>query len=268
MIPIFSRVQKIIDEGQVAALATVVESHGSTPRKPSARMIIFRDGTIEGTVGGGALEKKVIDEAAEVIKTGQPKLVEIELQDNTPHSVGGICGGGVKIFLEKIGNIPRLFIFGAGHVGQTLARMAVEFDWEVVVYDDREEFTNPANFPEYVKTVHAPFEEALERLQPTEQDYIVIVTYKHANDSTVLKQALQYPARYIGMIGSELKCVRIKDKLLDEGVSEEHLQRVVAPIGLDIGAHAPNEVAVSILAQLIRVMNGLPAHETHNVEDA
>ncbi len=252
---IFERVQELFDQNKPAVLATIIESRGSTPRKTATRMIIYPGGSIEGTIGGGSLEKKTIDEALEVLKTGEPKLVHIALREKEPDSVEGICGGEIQVFLERIGTAPRLLIFGAGHVGQTLARMAGEMDLQVVVYDDREEFTRPERFPSYVKTVHGPFDKAIETLQPTQDDFIVIVTYQHANDQGVLKQSLPTPAKYIGMIGSERKCLRIRENLANEGVPREQLDRVHAPIGIAIGGHSPAEVAISILAQIVQVMN-------------
>lgn len=260
MFPVFKRAQELMDEGKPAALATVIETQGSTPRKPGSRMIVYPDRKIEGTVGGGALENKVIDVAIKVIDEGNPELVHIDLQDDQPHSVGGVCGGKLTVFVEKIGYASRLLIFGAGHVGQTLARMAAELEIEIMVYDDREQFAVPDLFPEGVKVCHGPFDKAMETLQPKQSDYIVIMTYKHMNDRQVVKEALKTPAKYIGMIGSELKVMRVMDDLKKEGVTEDQLNRVIAPIGLNIGAHTPAEVAVSILAQVVRVMSGFPPH--------
>lgn len=255
MRPTFLRIQQLVDERIPSALATVVESSGSTPRKPGSRMIIFPDASIEGTVGGGALEKSVIDRATELIKSGESKLVEIELRENTPHSVGGICGGALKVFIETLGMAPRLLIFGAGHVALTMAQMAQELDLQIVVYDDREEFARPERFPLNVKVICGPFEQAMEILQPTPMDYITIVTYKFTLDALVLQHALETPAHYIGMIGSEVKCLRVMNDLSKAGVPQEKLDRVHAPIGLPIGAHTPAEVAVSILAQIVQIMN-------------
>ncbi len=252
---IFERIQTLFDQNKPAVLATMVESHGSTPRKAGTRMIVFPDGSIEGTIGGGGFEKKVIEEAQNVLQSAEARLVHISLRENEPTSVGGICGGEVRVFLERIGTLPRLLIFGAGHVGQTLARMAGEIDIQVIVYDDREEFTRPDLYPAHVKPTYGSFPKAMESLKPTEDDFIVIVTYQHANDQQVLKDALSTPARYIGMIGSEMKCLRIRENLKEEGIQEEQLDRVHAPIGLPIGGHSPAEVAISILAQLVQVMN-------------
>jgi xanthine dehydrogenase accessory factor len=245
----------LYDERIPAAVATVVESQGSTPRKPGSRMIVFPDGRIEGTVGGGALEKRVIEVAQEILRTGEPQLVPIELRENAPHSVGGVCGGALRVFIEPVGTPPRLLVFGAGHVGQTLAEMTRELDLQVVVYDDREEYAQAERFPAHVKVVCGPFPEAMSRLQPTSGDLIAIMTYQFMKDEQLLKDALETPARYIGMIGSELKCLRVMNDLKKLGVAPERLDGVHAPIGLPIGAHTPAEVAVSILAQIIRTLN-------------
>ncbi len=257
MISIFRRVQELFEEGRAAALCTVVQSAGSTPQKPGARMIVYPDGSIEGTVGGGALEKRVIEQAREVIETGESRLTPIELRENQPHSVGGVCGGEMLVFVEKIGTQPRLLILGGGHVGQTLSRMATELPLQIVVYDDREEYAQPERFPPNVKTVCGPFEQAMETLQPAAQDYIAVMTYKYTLDELLVKAAVETPAKYIGMIGSEMKCLRVMDDLADQGVSKDKLARVRAPIGIDIGAHTPPEVAVSILGEIVQVMNGM-----------
>ncbi|HPP03020.1 MAG TPA: XdhC/CoxI family protein [bacterium] len=257
MISIFRRVQELYEEGRPAALCTVVQSAGSTPQKPGARMIVYPDGSIEGTVGGGALEKRVIEEARKVIETGESHLIPIELREHQPHSVGGVCGGEMTVFVEKIGTWPRLLILGGGHVGQTLSRMAAELPLQIVVYDDREEYADPERFPPGVKTVCGPFENAMETLQPTSQDYIAIMTYKYTLDELLVKAAVNTPAKYIGMIGSEMKCRRVRDDLTDQGVPKEKLDRVHAPIGIEIGAHTPPEVAVSILGEIVQVMNGM-----------
>ncbi|MEW6235150.1 MAG: XdhC/CoxI family protein [Candidatus Omnitrophota bacterium] len=254
---IFGKIQEIVSEGRPAALATIVECRGSTPRKPGARMIVYPNGTIDGTIGGGALEKQAIEEALQVLAEGAPKLIRIVLHDDVPGSGVGICGGEASVFLERIGSAPRLLIFGAGHVGRMLARMAEEFDFTIAVFDDRREFADPALFSPRVKVHCAPFGQAIELLKPTPEDYIVIMTYGHEHDGQLLRDALKTPAKYVGMIGSRKKCLKIKEDLVKEGFTPQQIERAAAPIGLPIGAHTPAEIAVSILAQLIQVANGL-----------
>lgn len=255
MTSIFQRIQELIDEGRPAALATVVESSGSTPRKPGARMIVYPDGSIEGTVGGGSVEKHVIEEALTLIEKGESRLIHIDLRENKSDSVGGICGGEMRVFIEIIGNAARLLILGAGHVGRTLARMAKELDFRVVVYDDREEQAAPDQFPSEAKVICGPFEKAMETMQPASRDYIAIMTYNHALDESLLKDALETPAKYVGMIGSKTKSRQVKEHLANQGVSQERLDAVHAPIGLPIGAHSPAEIAVSILSEIVKVTN-------------
>ncbi len=255
MIPLFQRAQELIDEDRPAALATVVEAKGSTPRKPGARMIVYPDGSIEGTVGGGGLEKRVIEEALIRIGSGESGLIHITLRDSTPGASEGACGGEMRVFIEPIGNAPRLLIFGAGHVGRTLARMASELDFHIVVYDDREEYADPEYFPKTIRLVHGPFDQAMETLQPTLRDSIVIMTYNHALDQSLLKDALGTPARYVGMIGSKTKCKKVRENLLAEGISNERLQQAHAPIGLPIGGHTPAEIAISILGEIVQESN-------------
>ncbi len=252
---IFRRIQNLYDEGRPAALVTLVESSGSTPRKAGARMIVYPDGSIEGTIGGGIMEKRVIEEARSLIETGESNLLHIDLRENRPDSVGAVCGGELRVYIEPIGTLARLIIFGAGHVGQTLARMARELQFQVVVYDDREEYARIDRFPSDVKVLCDSFERCMEILKPTSIDYIAIMTYRYTIDELLAKLSLDTSARYVGMIGSELKCMRVKDHLEQQGVPREKLERIHAPIGLPIGGHTPAEVAVSVLAEIVKEAN-------------
>lgn len=257
MTPIFGRIQEIIDEGRQAALATIVEASGSTPGKPGARMIVHPDASIEGTIGGGTVEKQTIEKALDVIQSGENRSFQFDLRDETSGSAVGVCGGTLRVFIEKIGRSSRLIVFGGGHVGQTLAWMAEGLDLDIVIYDDRREFTDPARFPARVKTVCDSFDRAMDILKPTENDYIAIMSYMHTHDGQILHAALQHPFKYAGMIGSQKKCRHVMAELRDQGISQDLLDRVHAPIGIPIGAHTPTEIAISILAEIIRVMNGI-----------
>lgn len=252
---IFQRIQELYEEGRAAALATVVEASGSTPRKPGARMIVYPDGSIEGTVGGGGVEKRVIEEALNVIEKGQSRLIHMDLREKKSDTVGAVCGGELRIFVEAIGNVPRLLILGAGHVGRTLAGMAAELDLRVVVYDDREEQTDRDQFPPGTRVICGPFKKAMDAIQPTTRDYIAVMTYSHTLDESLLRDALETPAKYVGMVGSKTKCQRVKERLASQGVSQERLNDVHAPIGLPIGAHTPAEIAISILGEIVKEAN-------------
>ena len=236
-------------------MALVVETVGSTPQKTGARMLVFPDGSIEGTIGGGGLEKRVIDEALSAIEDQTSRLISIDLHRETSESIDAVCGGEVRVFIEPIGTVSRLIIFGAGHVGRALARLAQDLSLRVVVYDDREEHADPAQFPDTTKIVCGPFEDAMDRVQPTAQDYIVILTYDHKHDELVLHDALATPAKYVGMIGSSRKCRHVRERLLKQGISQAQLDRAHAPIGLPIGAHTPAEIAISIAGEIVKEMN-------------
>jgi xanthine dehydrogenase accessory factor len=233
----------------------VVESIGSTPRKPGARMIVYPDGSIEGTVGGGSVEKRVIEEALSLLEKRESRLIHMDLREKKPDSIGAVCGGELRVFIEIIGNLPRLLILGAGHVGRTLARMAAELDFRVVVYDEREEQASPDRFPSDTEVICGPFEKAMETLQPTSYDYIAIMTHSHTLDESLLKNALDTPARYVGMVASKTKSKQIKERLASQGVPQKRISEVHAPIGLAIGAHTPAEIAISILGELIQEAN-------------
>ncbi|MBN2329230.1 MAG: XdhC family protein [Candidatus Omnitrophica bacterium] len=252
MTSLFGRAQELLDENRTAALATVVETKGSSPRKPGARMIVYPDGSIEGTVGGGGLEKRVIEESLALMKKGESRLLHISLHDQAPGASEGMCGGEMRVFIESIGGAPRLLILGAGHVARTLARMAVELDLNVMVYDNREEYADDKYFPSQVRVIHGPFENAMERLEPAPRDSIVIMTYNHEWDQSLLKDALETSAGYVGMIGSQTKCKQIRDNLTKLGIPGERLRQAHAPIGLPIGGHAPAEISISILGEMIR----------------
>ncbi len=252
---IFHRIDELADEGKLFVLATIVESTGSTPRKPGARMIVYPDGSIEGTIGGGSVEKQVIEQSKSVLETGKSELIRIDLRGKQTDPTEPICGGELRVFLEPMGNLRRLLILGAGHVARAVAGMGNELDVRIVVYDDRTEQADPKHFPENTKVISGPFVKAMEILQPTERDYVAIMTYDHALDEQLLKAALESPAEYVGMVGSKSKSKRIKERLVEEGLPEKRVEEAHAPIGIPIGGHSPAEIAISILAEIVKEMN-------------
>lgn len=255
MFNVFRRIADLVDARRTFVTASVVNTEGSTPQKPGARMILFPDGSFEGTIGGGAMEEHVKREAAALMTSGGSKLVTVNLRKGEEFSVGGICGGDVHLVLERIAPAGRLMIFGGGHVGRAVAKLGAELGMSLVVYDDRVDYLKPDDFPQGSQLIHAPFEQAAERTTPGGEDAVAIVTYAYPNDLTVLRQMVAGDVGYIGMIGSKVKCQKVLAALREEGVSAADLNRVHAPIGLEIGAHTPAEVAISILGQIVQWMN-------------
>lgn len=232
------------------ALATIVEARGSTPGEVGARMLVFSDGTIKGTVGGGPLEGKVIEEGLEVLKSSQTTLLSYELKEKEAAGLGMVCGGRVQVFVEPLLPQPHLVIAGGGHIAQSLCPFAKAIGYSVTVVDDREEFVNKEKFPtaDHLKLGEIP--EILNQTNIYPHTYIVIVTRGHTWDEESLHAVINSPAMYIGMIGSSRKVMRAFENLHKKGVHSAQLSRVKAPIGLRIGGNTPAEIALSILSQM------------------
>jgi xanthine dehydrogenase accessory factor len=249
---IFEEVVKMRRVGQRGALATIVHTNGSIPSYESSRMLVRDDGTIAGTVGGGCVEAEVWAAAKEVIESEQPRKMTFNLNHDAAYDAGLICGGTLEIFVEPILPQPTLYIFGAGHVSTALARVAHQAGFAIGIIDDRESFANAERFP-MASEIHTSFAESFEKIQPNSSSYLVIVTRGHKDDMHVLAWAVTTDARYIGMIGSKRKVLSVYQALRKEGFLAERFERVHAPVGLDIGALTPEEIAVSIVAELIAV---------------
>jgi xanthine dehydrogenase accessory factor len=247
---IFEEIVRLRREGRRAALATIVHVNGSIPSFESSRMLVREDGTIAGTIGGGCVEAEVWAAAKEVMRAERPRTLSFNLNNDADYDTGLICGGTLEIFVEPILPKPQLCLFGGGHVSLALSRIAELAGFEITVVDDRESFANLKRFP-MATGLHTSYEDAFEKLQPNPSTYVVIVTRGHKDDMRVLKWAVGTEARYIGMIGSKRKVIAVYRALEREGIPIETFARVHAPIGLDIGAQTPEEIAVSIVAELI-----------------
>ncbi len=236
--------------------ATVVRSSGSVPRRTGAKMLVNADGTIAGSVGGGLFEALVIKDALEAMEAGKSvtKTYSFNPKGTGPQAFGAICGGRAEIFLEVIVPADRLLIVGGGHCGRALAKMAASMDFSIVVAEDREDYARPEQFPyEAVESVlHMPADYA-GLPEPDERTYVALVSKGFTTDEAALRRVLNSPAPYIGMIGSCRKRDVVFDNLRKDGIPESLLSRVHAPIGLEIGAETPEEIAVSILAEIVAV---------------
>ena len=253
---VFAAVAEALERGEQVALVTIVSTTGSTPQRVGAKMLVFSDGRTVGTIGGGCYENDAFWKAREAITQRKPQLVRYELSDDFAQETGLICGGQMDVYIEPIEPSPELFIIGAGHVGYHLARVAHEVGFLVHVVDDREKFANTERFPHAAEIVVDDIPQWLDRTTMPAHAYVVVVTRGHTNDLEAMRALAPRDVRYLGLIGSRAKVARIYDALVDDRVAPELLERVHAPIGLDIGAVTPQEIAVSILAELIAVKHG------------
>lgn len=255
---LFEEIVRLRKSGRRAALATIVHTNGSIPSYESSRMLVREDGSIAGTIGGGCVEADVWAAAKEVIQAETPRKMTFNLNNEASYDNGLICGGTLEVFVEPILPQPMLYIFGGGHVSIALANAAHAAGFAIGVIDDREAFANPQRFP-MAREIHTSFDNAFVKLEPNASTYIVIVTRGHKDDMHVLRWAVEQPARYIGMIGSKRKVLSIYKALALEGVPVDKFTRVHAPVGLDIGALTPEEIAISITAELIAVRRNAAA---------
>jgi xanthine dehydrogenase accessory factor len=253
---VFAAVADALDRGEPAALVTIVSTTGSTPQRVGAKMLVFGDGRIVGTIGGGCYENDAFWKAREAITNRRAQLVHYELSDDFAQETGLICGGQMDVYIEPIEPSPELYVIGAGHVGFHLARLAHEVGFQVHVVDDREKFANAERFPTASEIVVDDIPTWIANAKIPAHAFAVIVTRGHTNDLEALRALAPRELRYLGLIGSRAKVARIYDALVADQMPAELLQRVHAPIGLDIGAVTPQEIAVSILAELIGVKHG------------
>ncbi len=250
---IYEEIVKLRQSGRHGAVATIVNVRGSIPSFETAKMLVRDDGSIFGTIGGGCVEADVWRAAREVMEAEKPRTLTFDLNQNPKYDTGLVCGGTLDVFIEPILPPALLYVFGAGHVSTALYKTAMAAGFDITVIDDRESYANRERFPQAREVIAEDFDKAMSRLTPSEAAYIVIVTRGHRDDMRVLRWAVQTQARYIGMIGSKRKTITIFRELQKEGLRAELFDRVHAPIGLDIGAVTPEEIAVSITAELIAV---------------
>jgi xanthine dehydrogenase accessory factor len=262
-VDIYEEIVRLRQQGRRGAVATIVNVRGSIPSFETAKMLVRDDGSIAGTIGGGCVEAEVWQAAREVMESEKPRTVTFNLNQNPKYDTGLVCGGTLDIFIEPVLPPASLCIFGAGHVALNLYRAARNAGFEVTVVDDRDTYANRERFPEAKEVIAEDYERAMARLAPHETFYIVIVTRGHKDDMRVLRWAVQTRARYIGMIGSKRKTITIFRELVNEGLPEQLFERVHAPVGLDIGAITPEEIAVAITAELIAVRRGVERELPH-----
>ena len=254
---LYEEIVELRSKGLRAALATIVVSKGATPRKDSAKMLVYEDGRRSGTIGGGFTESEVCREALIALKTGKPKLLSFDLTGIDHEESALVCGGSMQVYVESVLPDPTLFIFGAGFVSRAVAEAVKPIGFRIAVVDDRIEYANPEKFPIADVFYVDGWEEVLKKLPVNDSSYLFIATRGHRLDLLCLRFALQSPARYIGMLGSLRKNQSLFELLEKEGVDPAKFKRVCVPVGIDIGAETAEEIAASMAAELIAVRKNL-----------
>jgi xanthine dehydrogenase accessory factor len=251
MTTIFSKIEEIKKTGRKAALCIITETKGSTPRKTGSKMIVFEDGEIEGTIGGGSLELQVIEDAVGVIFSNEPSIFKHALAKD----LGMACGGHHLIYIEPINPENKLYVFGAGHIGKALGHYAPDFGFAVTLIDHREDIFDEEQ-KSGINCLQSNYLEAVDSLPFDENTFVVIVTPKHSFDEDVLAKCAKKNFAYLGMIGSKTKIAKARKKYLTENtLTEKEVDAVDMPIGIKFNAQTPEEIALSILAKMIDVKN-------------
>jgi xanthine dehydrogenase accessory factor len=248
---IYEEVVRLRRLGQKCALATIVQVNGSIPSYESAKLLVREDGSMLGTIGGGCVEAEVWNAARDVIQNERPRHMNFSLGQDAAYDNGLICGGQLSVFIEPVVPQPRLYVFGAGHISKSISKIATLAGFATVIVDNREAFANRERFPEADEVFSEEYEDVFPKLPIRDTSYLVIVTRGHRDDMRVMRWAVGTNAKYIAMIGSKRKVIGVVKELEKEGIPREAFERAFAPMGLDIGAITPEEIAVSIVAEMI-----------------
>jgi xanthine dehydrogenase accessory factor len=256
---IYDEIVRLRRLGQKAAIATIVDVRGSIPSYESAKILVREDGSMIGTIGGGCVEAEMTRRARQVIDSRRPQVADYDLTPDQAGEDGLVCGGRMQVFIEPIEGTPTLCLFGAGHVAQPLARMAREAGFRVEVADDRLKFANAERFPHAERILVDDFTAAAAQMTLGPNSYAVVVTRGHGGDAEALAAVLGRDVRFVGLLGSRPKLVHVVTALEERGVPPEQLARIHCPLGIEIGAVTPEEIAVSVLAEMIAVRRGVDA---------
>ncbi len=252
---IYTALSKLEQDHDPGVICTVIASHGSTPRRVGSKMLVYPDGSIVGTVGGGEMESRVIAEALVALANGQPRRLEYSMADPS-RGDPGVCGGQMEIFVEPILPAPKLVVVGGGHVGKAVAHLAKWLGFRVIVTDDRPEFCTPQANPDADEFHVCPLAELAQHMKITRETYLVLTTRGVVVDAPGLPPLLDSQAAYIGVIGSRRRWAMTVKKLVEAGVPREKIDRVHSPMGLELNAETPEEIAVSIMAEIIMLRSG------------
>jgi xanthine dehydrogenase accessory factor len=252
---LFDRLAEAERKGQPVALCTVIRAQGSVPRHAGSKMLVFADGSIEGTVGGGELESRVIDAALQALTDGRPRVTPYSLSDPSQGDPG-VCGGEVEVFVDPIGTKPTVVVFGGGHVGSAVIHLAHWLGFRTVVADDRAEFASPESAPEADEHIVCRLAELATRIRIDEMTYLVLTTRGVSVDVEGVPALLDSPAAYLGIIGSRRRWETAAAELEARGTPRAKLERIHSPMGLELNAETPEEIAVSILSEIILLRRG------------
>jgi len=250
---IYEEVVRLRRLGQKCALATIVQVNGSIPSYESAKLLVREDGSMAGTIGGGCVEAEVWNAAREVMETERARQMNFSLGQDAAYDNGLICGGQLSVFVEPVVPQPRAFIFGAGHISKSISKVATLAGFASVIVDNREAFANNERFPEADQIFAEEYEDVFPKLAVRDTSYVIIVTRGHRDDMRVLRWAVETNAKYIAMIGSKRKVIGVVKELEKEGIQRAVFERIFAPMGFEIGAITPEEIAVSVVAEMIAV---------------
>jgi len=250
-IEIFKKGHELLEKGEIFSIVSIVDASGSSPGKPGFKMLVTKDGETIGTVGGGTLEYFLTKEAVKAIEDEKPRVISRELRE-----LGMSCGGSVTAFIDVIGVKDRVYIFGAGHVGYSLYKFLKYFPFKLFIIDDREEFAKKERFPN-AEVINENMVEFAKRMEIKERDFVVVVSRAHTIDFGVVKEILKKEKEpfYLGIIASKNKAKEFRDKLISEGFSVERIDKIHSPIGIEINAITPDEIAISIISEIIKVKN-------------
>jgi len=244
-----------VEHGRAVVLATVIDTDRSVPRHAGSKMLVYRDGTTRGSIGGGEMEARVIREAQAAIADGRTRLVDYNLVDPSSGDPG-VCGGTVHLYLEPYMPTPTVFVIGCGHVGRAVVDLAHWMGFRVVAYDDRPEQVAPESLPNADVVVSGDLATVMQQYPPTPETHVVMVTRNMGLDLTLLPVVLRSEARSIGLMGSKRRWDTTRVKLLEMGVNEDQFARIQSPIGIELQAETPEEIAVSILAEIVAIRRG------------
>jgi len=252
---VFAALADLKHKGTPAALCTIVRTKGSTPRKAGSKMLVFADGSAVGTVGGGEVEARVIDQALQVIKSGDSMMIDFDLID-PDQGDPGICGGSLEIFVDALASPEEVVVVGGGHVGREVVFLAKWLGYKVILCDDREEYCSPDQVPGADEYIHCKLADLPERYPISPHAALILATRNHQVDISGLPELLAIPTAYLGVISSKRRWKLTEVELDKAGVKQDSLERVHAPIGLKLGAETPREIALSIMAEILLVKSG------------
>lgn len=255
MSDVLSALAELPKSGTTAALCTIIRAKGSTPRKEGSKMLVYARGSIVGTIGGGEVEGRVIREALDSIQSGERKIRSYDLI-NPDKGDPGICGGTLEVFIDPLTQPVDLIVVGGGHVGKAVVYLAKWLGFRVILSDDREEFCTPALVPGADEYINCSLEDLSSRIEFSPKSVLILATRNNQVDIQGLPELLAVPTAYIGVISSRRRWKLTEEQLFEIGIKKKDLERIHAPIGLDIKAETPEEIALSIMAEVLQVVRG------------